>query len=218
MAATTGDVVMTPDLRFSLKSGGPLDLRLRVTRNGDTCVENRGATAPVLTIADQFGDGTYEVRAGQHLLFEHGSLKEVVDNESSPCGCPAEPVVSVADAGVSTDAEHAAAPGSAVAANRAAAAHPFPAAVSEGLAPGAGVPQAPAGAVHAQVEATLSSSGNDSTTVPGGASGAGSGTAGAGDAAAGTAEAPLPAPAPVPSSKGLGHRIGRFFRRMFGGG
>ncbi len=45
--ATANDVVMTPDLRFTLKSPGSLDLRLRVARNGDTCVENRGAAAPV---------------------------------------------------------------------------------------------------------------------------------------------------------------------------
>ena len=82
MAATTRDVVMTPDLRFTMRGDGPLDLQLRVTRNGDTCVENRGAKAPVLNVADQFGEATYELRAGQHVLFEHGSLKEVVDHES----------------------------------------------------------------------------------------------------------------------------------------
>src|SRR5712692_8662599 len=42
MAGTTSDVVMTPDLRFTMRGDGPLDLRLRVTRYGDTCVENRG--------------------------------------------------------------------------------------------------------------------------------------------------------------------------------
>ena len=102
MAATTSDIVMTPDLRFTLRNDGTLDLRIRVTRNGDTCVENRGEAAPTLSIADQFGDGRYELRAGQHVLFEHGSLKEVVDHESSPCGCPPVPVVSVADAGVTS--------------------------------------------------------------------------------------------------------------------
>ena len=154
MSATTNDVVVTPDLRFTMRSEGPLDLRLRVARNGDTCVENRGEKAPVLGIADQFGEATYELRAGQHVLFEHGSLKEVVDHESSACGCPPEPVVSVADAG--TTGGTPAAPGSAVAAKSAEEQHPFPAAVSAGLAPAASVPQAPAGVVHAQVSTTLS--------------------------------------------------------------
>ena len=145
MAATTHDVVMTPDLRFTMRGDGPLDLRLRVTRNGDTCVENRGAKAPVLNVADQFGEATYELRAGQHVLFEHGSLKEVVDHESSSCGCPPEP--DDVGGGCAVRASTAAAPGSAVAAKPAAEQHPFPAAVSAGLAPPPAVPQAPAGAV-----------------------------------------------------------------------
>src|SRR5580765_2851716 len=156
---TANDVVMTPDLRFTLKSSGELDLRLRVARNGDTCVENRGAAAPALNVADQFGEASYELHPGQHVLFEHGSLKEVVDHEREPCGCPAEPVVSVADAGVSGASSTAAGPGTVVsdATKTAAEEHPFPAAVSAGLAPASPLPpQAPAGQVHAQVSTTMS--------------------------------------------------------------
>jgi hypothetical protein len=36
-----GDIVMTPDLRFTFAGEGQLDVHIRVTRNGDTCVENR---------------------------------------------------------------------------------------------------------------------------------------------------------------------------------
>ena len=79
---------MTPDLRFTVRNAGPLDLRLRVARNGDTCVENRGPGAPTLAVSDPFGESMYEVAPDQHVLFEHGSLHEVVDNETTPCGCP----------------------------------------------------------------------------------------------------------------------------------
>ena len=82
---------MTPDLRFTVRNAGPLDLRLRVARNGDTCVENRGPVAPTLAVSDPFGEAMYELAAGQHVLFEHGSLHEVVDHETSPCGCPPRP-------------------------------------------------------------------------------------------------------------------------------
>src|SRR5215469_12810158 len=153
MAAMQNDIVMTPDLRFSMRSPGPLDLRIRVTPNGDTCVENRGDQAPTLGIADQFGQSSYELKPGQHVLFEHGNLKEVVDHESSPCGCPTEPVVSVADSGVTSS--NPAAPGSAVS-NSAEEQHPFPAAVSAGLAPSNPVPQAQPGVFHAQVTTTMS--------------------------------------------------------------
>ena len=63
MAATVNDIVMTPDLRFGMHGEGPLDLRIRVTKNGDTCVENRGAKAPPLSVADQFSDGDLRAAA-----------------------------------------------------------------------------------------------------------------------------------------------------------
>jgi hypothetical protein len=208
MAATTSDVVMTPDLRFSLGGDGPLDLQLRVTRNGDTCVENRGTNAPTLRVAEQFGNTTYELRAGQHVLFEHGSLKEVVDHESSSCGCPPEPTMTVADALLNPGAV-----GDGGTAKTAAEEHPFPAAVSEGLAPVAAVPRAPAGAVHAQVTATLNSGGEpDSTTEPKPV--AGSGVAPA--SASGTVATQPPAAQPAPPKKGVFHAMGRFFRRLVG--
>src|SRR5437879_2183225 len=167
MAATTRDVVMTPDLRFTVRGDGPLDLELRVTRNGDTCVDNRGAQAPVLNVADQFGEAAYELKAGQHVLFEHGSLKEVVDHESSSCGCPPEATTSVADALL-----HPAGSGNSTAGDAATAAkppaeeHPFPAAVSAGLAPPSAVPPAPAGAPHTQVSAALGSNEGADSLAP----------------------------------------------------
>jgi hypothetical protein len=213
MAATTRDVVMTPDLRFTMRGDGPLDLQLRVTRNGDTCVENRGAQAPVLNVADQFGEAAYELRAGQHVLFEHGSLKEVVDHESSSCGCPPEQTMSVADALLHpAGAGNNTAGDAATAAKPAAEEHPFPAAVSAGLAPPSAAPPAPAGAVHTQVSAALSSGGDaDSLTAP---------------KASETAPASAPAPAalaaprvaPTEQKHDLVHVVGRFFKRIFGGG
>ena len=230
MPATTSDVVMTPDLRFTMRSAGPLDLHLRVARNGDTCVENRGDRAPLLGVADQFGEATYELRPGQHVLFEHGSLTEVVDHESSACGCPPEPMISVADAGVTGGTP--AAPGSAVAAKAAEEQHPFPAAVSAGLTPASSVPQAPAGVVHAQVSTTLSygaGEGSSTNTSPAGDSGTGSSAkppaaapatppaTATPDSAqtAGTAQAPPP---PAPPAPNIFHSIGHFFKHLFGKG
>jgi hypothetical protein len=219
MAATTRDVVTTPDLRFTMLGDGPLDLQLRVTRNGDTCVENRGVKAPVLHVADQFGEGTYELRAGQHVLFEHGSLKEVVDHESSACGCPAEQTMSVADALLNSGGA-----GGSAKEKTAAEEHPFPAAVSAGLAPSAAVPQAPTGAVHTQVAAALSSGeGTDSSAEPAvkdaaaGDAKSAAGSTTSGSTTADTANAATPPAQPKPS-KDLVHVVGRFFRRIFGGG
>src|ERR1035437_4857583 len=214
---TATDAIMTPDLRFTVRSNGPLDLPLRGARNGDTCVENRGPSPPTLAVSDPFGEAMYEVAPGQHLLFEHGSLHEVVDHESSPCGCPDAKGMSIADALLASSAakpatpppapsppvavsavvpippppaavqappaqapapvpdlaalqatEQAAEQAAAQAAIRAAEKtatqtaaqaadrHPFPVAISEGLAPPAAVPQASPGQVHAQITDSLS--------------------------------------------------------------
>jgi len=178
--ATPTDAVMTPDLRFTARSAGALDVRLRVAGNGDTCVENRGTGAPVLSVSDPFGDATYQLTAGQHVLFEHGSLHEVVDHETSPCGCPDEKGSSLADALL--------APG--------AAEHPFPVAISEGLAPEADVPQAAPGEMHTQVSETLRYNAPTSDQADGN-------------------DTPATAPAASPPKKDLVHVVGRFFRRVF---
>ncbi len=203
MPATTRDVVTTPDLRFTMRGDGPLDLQLRVTRNGDTCVENRGAKAPVLNVADQFGEATYELKAGQHVLFEHGSLKEVVDHESSACGCPPEPTMSVADALVNSNGTGA---------KTAAEQHPFPAAVSAGLTPTA-VPQSSAGNVHTQVTAALNSGEGEDTLAATKAS-ADEATA---KNSTGTPAGETARP-PAKSSNNPFRAVGRFFKRIFGGG
>ena len=160
------DVVITPDLRFSSPTGGPVDLRIRVTSNGDTCVENRGVRAPTIEVVEQFGEGRYLIPAGQHVLFEHGSVREVVDRESSPCGCPPTPVLSLAESGVTANPSEAARAGGQAAQKK--DEHPFPVAQSQGLAPSTpNVPQVPAGQVHAQVAATMAyGAGADSTVAP----------------------------------------------------
>ncbi len=228
MAATTSDVVMTPDLHFGIQSPGPLDLRLRVTKEGDTCVENRGGGAPVLSVSDPFGESTYDLRPGQHVLFPRGSVKQVVENESSPCGCPATPGVSLADAAIS-----AATPGTKPTSKAAEAQHPFPAAVSAGLAPAPAVPQAPPGVVHAQVATTLSydavadqspatpAAANEVAPPPAAAPEATNSSQPAGSQPTGPPQSPdvtAEAAAPAPHSSDVGHWIGHFFKRLFGRG
>jgi len=220
-AADSGDAVLTPDMRMQPSAPGPLDLRIRVVSNGDTCVENRGSNAPALMINDTFGESSYIVHAGQRVLFEHGSLKQVVDSESSPCGCPA-PVVSLADAGVT--GIHSAKPGSNV------EAHPFPEAVSQGLAPSPMPVGQPAGQTHLQVDMSLAYNGTkdpatqradaaaladaNSAAALGALASAASGTA----QMATPAEAPAPvvkAEAPPPPPPDLAHVFTRFYRWLF---
>ena len=154
--ATATDAILTPDLRIT-SSGGTLDLRLRVSANGDTCVENRGRRAPLLNISDTFGEASYQVKPGQHVLFEHGSLREVVDRETTPCGCPPEDPrpVPLAEALLHGGA-------GTVTPKQAEAAHPFPTAQSEGLEPITTPPADAPGVTHMQVATTIAV---DPTTI-----------------------------------------------------
>ncbi|MGH9589016.1 MAG: hypothetical protein ACRD25_01415 [Terracidiphilus sp.] len=88
---TTGpnsDMVLTPDFRILISGPGAANLKLRLGAKGDTCIDNAGVNAPYVLVTSLFGDGTYRVQPGQRVLFEHGSVHDVVDKEMEPCGCP----------------------------------------------------------------------------------------------------------------------------------
>ena len=212
------DVLLTPDLRILISGPGQADLSIRVNTQGDTCIDNHGAGAPYVTVSSELEGGAYRVLPDQRVNFQHGSLREVVDHEPEPCGCPKTPPVKLA-----------AAPGgpSSTPADTA-----FPVAQSEGLAaPPAPhpVPVVPPGEPHVQVTVPLTYEGDKPATP----------------VAAPPAVAPVPAPAPPPTPApevapvpavasspevaspppapnppaaqgGVFHRIGHFFSKIFG--
>jgi hypothetical protein len=82
------DILLTPDFRILLGAHGAAEVKIRLGQHGDTCIDNPGANAPYVLVTSVFDDGDYRVQPGQRVMFEHGSLHEVVDNEKEPCGCP----------------------------------------------------------------------------------------------------------------------------------
>jgi len=90
------DVVLTPDFRILISEAGPgnsgsSELKVRLGEHGDTCVDNAGSNAPYVLVSSVFDGGAYRVQPGQRVMFQHGSIREVVDQEQEPCGCPPEP-------------------------------------------------------------------------------------------------------------------------------
>lgn len=182
------DVILTPDFRITISGPGAAAVQVRLGEKGDTCVDNRGPNAPYVTVSSVFEGGLYRVQDGQRVLFEHGSLHEVVDREKELCGCPEEPSPAV-QAHPSPN--------------------PFPVAQSAGLAPmkapppNAGKP----GVESAQATATLQYNGNEpkqpAATVT---------------TATPEVSAPAPRPAKKGEKpKGFLSHIGSFFRNLFGG-
>lgn len=221
------DVLLTPDLRILISGPGQADLKIRVNKQGDTCVDNHGADAPYVTVTNQFEGGVYRVQPNQRVMFEHGSLQRVVDNESEPCGCPAAavaPPVAVATAAPS---------GATVPAKKtAAAANPFPLAQSEGLAPAPRLeptePVVPVGVAHAEVQApiTYDAKATPNPAAPEAAGPAPTGKSPAPAAAAASEGAPVSETVPAAEQEphatkqkhphDLVHAIGGFFKRLFG--
>ncbi|HEY1160921.1 MAG TPA: hypothetical protein VGE83_09840 [Terracidiphilus sp.] len=82
------DILLTPDFRILIGGPGPAEVKVRLGQNGDTCVDNAGVNAPYVLVSSVFDGGAYRVQPGQRVMFQHGSLHEVVDQEKEPCGCP----------------------------------------------------------------------------------------------------------------------------------
>jgi len=85
------DILLTPDFRILIGAAGAAEVKVRLGEHGDTCVDNNAGgvgQAPYVLVSSVFDDGDYRVQPGQRVMFEHGSLREVVDDEKEPCGCP----------------------------------------------------------------------------------------------------------------------------------
>jgi hypothetical protein len=219
------DVLLTPDLRILVSGPGTADLKIRVNEKGDTCLDNHGTGAPYVTVTSNFAGGVYRVQANQRVMFEHGSLDQVVDNETESCGCPVAAPVFVASSAIPDKPAAAAA--------EKAAANPFPLAQSEGLAAAAAAPVkpvVPVGQVHAEVEApiTYDAAKTPDPAAPGavGKDPSSSLSKSADPAPVSTesqtVDAQIPSVQPVQASVkkhgGLFHSIGHFFSKVFGGG
>src|SRR5579859_4784710 len=83
------DVLLTPDFRILIGGPGAADVKVRLGQHGDTCVDNAGVNAPYVLVTGVFDGGIYRVQAGQRVMFQHGSVNAVVDQERESCGCPA---------------------------------------------------------------------------------------------------------------------------------
>jgi hypothetical protein len=99
---SNADILMTPSFRILIGGPGAAEVKVRLGQHGDTCVDNSwvpgngspslawkaGVNAPYVLVSSVFDGGDYHVQAGQRVMFQHGSLHEVVDQEQEPCGCP----------------------------------------------------------------------------------------------------------------------------------
>jgi len=86
---SSADMVVTPDLRFVVVGPGEFDLDIGVTAVGDTCVRSHKESTGGVIVSEQMGDGTYQVKPSDFVLFRKGRVTDVqVNPPAIGCGCP----------------------------------------------------------------------------------------------------------------------------------
>lgn len=88
------DSVLTPDFRIVLPGPGEFNLAISTNAHGDTCVGSQPGSTSSAVIAELLGNGTYEIKPDQQVVFRGGRLDSVEPAVAS-CGCPPaqEPVL-----------------------------------------------------------------------------------------------------------------------------
>ena len=86
----SADNVMTPDFRMMLSGPGSFHFAIRADERGRTCVRSLARNTAALIVYEQFGDGTFQVKPGEQVVFRNG---RVAETETAPpdCGCPPPP-------------------------------------------------------------------------------------------------------------------------------
>jgi hypothetical protein len=186
------DVILTPNFRILIGGPGSSEVKVRMGEGGDTCVDNSGANAPYVVVTSVFDSGLYRVQPGQRVMFEHGDLHTVVDDEKEPCGCP-PPAQKVNE---------------------------FPLAQSQGLAPTTSIPpvtstnQAP-GSAAASTTLVYNAPGNQ-TPQPAPIPQTPAMTQAATQTGAAQAQQAAQPPTTQQKKPGFFRRVGQFFKRVFG--
>ncbi len=94
---TEADTLLTPDLQLLMPGPGTVHLAVRVSTNGDTCVQSLPSNGAAIVVSETMGDATYQVKPDEAVLFTGGHLKQASPTKQN-CGCPKVVATQVAKA------------------------------------------------------------------------------------------------------------------------
>jgi hypothetical protein len=93
----SSDSILTPDFRVVLPGPGEFNVAIQSDPRGDTCVSSLAGSNSSVVVAELLGNGTYEVKPEQQVLFRQGRMQSV-ETPLAACGCPPpqEPILRAA--------------------------------------------------------------------------------------------------------------------------
>ena len=86
--AASADSIVTPDFRLLLAGPGTFQFAVAADAQGNTSIRSLPGNGASIIVSELMGDGTYQVRPGEEIVFRGGKVADSDHLVPPDCGCP----------------------------------------------------------------------------------------------------------------------------------